>query len=168
MEMLRSSIIGREFVNYRKSTIKNDRVRFSNKVRNQGLGLVPIVIDSVDKDLTQMLSTKDGRARSYGIELVLHMDKTIGDVMKELKIIIIQKDMEELFLDDKMILGLEDGSIPDVTEELGNLYKKQRNNDDKILYLLLTREKSSYGYIMSILRYLARNVMETWKKITSK
>lgn len=164
MEMLRSSIIGREFVNYRKSTMKTDRIRFSNKVRSQGLGNVPIVIDSVDSSLGQMLSSKEGRERNYGIELVMHMDKTISDVLKEVKIIVLQKDMEEMFVDSTLIIGLEDGSIPELTTDLGTIYKKHRNNDDKILYLLLTKEKSTYGYIMSIIRYLTRNVIDVWKK----
>jgi hypothetical protein len=58
MEMLRSSILGKEFVNYRKSTVKDTRVQFSHKVRSQGMGNIPIVVDSVDKELTEALAEK--------------------------------------------------------------------------------------------------------------
>ena len=33
-------------------------------------------------------------------------------------------------------------------------YKKFKNQDDNILYLLLTQETTMYGYILSLLRYI--------------
>ena len=63
-----------------------------------------------------------------------------------------------------MSIGLEDGTIPDMNIDLGTLYKKNRNKDDKILYVLLTQEKTMYGYIMSIIRYLGENIKTyIWK-----
>jgi hypothetical protein len=168
MELLRSSIIGREFVNYRKTTMKEQRIKFSHKVRAMGLGNVPIVIDSVDKQLTEMLCDKHSRSSSryntYGREIVMHMDNTIADVLKEIKIIMLQKDQEELVTLNKLTIGLEDGTIPKLGTDLGTLYKKHRNNDDKILYLMISKETSMYGYIMSILGYLKSNFMSMFKK----
>lgn len=159
MELLRSSILGKEFVNYRKTTMKHSRLRFSESVRNQGIGNVPIVIDSVEKDLSELLCEKEAfrRERRYGVEMVFHMDKNLNDVMKEIKILLMKRDKEEL-LTQNLVLGLEDGVIPQLSTELGQLYKKHRNKDDKILYLLLSRQKTMYGYIMSIIKYLTESI----------
>ena len=159
MEMLRSSILGREFVNYRKSTVKDVRLQFSHKVRSQGIGNIPIVVDSVDKELTEAIGERKNRYSMYGKELVFHMDCTVGDVMKEIKIILVEKEKEHLWKETGLVLGLEDGTILQPSEELGGLYKKHRNKDDKILYLLLTREQTMYGYIMSILKYLGETIV---------
>jgi hypothetical protein len=158
MELLRSSIIGKEFVNYRKTTMKDQRLRFSEKIRSSGLGNVPIVIDSVDEQLTEMLCEKHPRSsaryNTYGREIVMHMDNTIADVLKEVKIIMLQKDKEELVTQNKLTIGLEDGTIPELGTDLGTLYKTHRNSEDKILYLMISKEISMYGYVMSILMYL--------------
>jgi hypothetical protein len=168
MELLRSSIIGKEFVNYRKTTMKDQRINFSHKVRAMGLGNVPIVIDSVDKQLTDLLCEKHSRAsaryNTYGRELVMHMDNTVADVLKEVKIIMLQKDQEELVTKNKLTIGLEDGTIPEIGTDLGTLYKKYRNTDDKILYLMISKESSMYGYIMSILTYLKDNILTMFSK----
>lgn len=155
--MLKSSILGREFVNYRKNTDKDTRSRFSNNVRSKGIGYIPIVVDSVDPELSLGLATKDEmftRYIKYGFELMIHMDMTVADLLKEIKIELVKKDYEYGYLS----IGLEDGTIPDMSTELGILYKQHRNKDDKILYVLLTQEKTVYGYIMSIIRYLANNI----------
>lgn len=158
--MLKSSIIGKEFVNYRKTTLKQERLKFSERIRLQGIGCIPIVIDSVDKEISNIFSVKErGRgSRKYGKEIVLHMDKKVSDVLKEVKIILLQNDEEEMVKNNILQIGLEDGSLPEQDCELGTLYKKYRNKDDKILYLLVTKETSVYGYIKSILSYLMNNV----------
>lgn len=164
--MLRSSIMGREFVNYRKSTVRDTRLQFSHKVRSQGIGNIPIVVDSVDKELTEAIGEKRHRQSIYGKELVFHMDCKVGDVLKEIKIMLVEKEKENLWKETGLVLGLEDGTILQQTEALGGLYKKHRNNDDKILYLLLTREQTMYGYIVSILKYLGEAVISLfgWTK----
>lgn len=155
--MLRSSILGKDFVNYRKNTDRDTRSRFSNNVRSKGIGYIPIVVDSVDYELSLALATKDEtftRYIKYGFELMIHMDMTVADLLKEIKIELVKKDYEYGYLS----IGLEDGTIPELSMDLGFLYKKHRNKDDKILYVLLTQEKTVYGYIMSIIRYLANNI----------
>ncbi len=161
MELLSSSIIGKEFVNYRKNTMTVDRQQFSNKVRYEGLGNIPIVIDSVDKELSEALGHYSYRNQSkFGREVVKHMDEPLSSVMRDVKIILIQRDKENLI--PNLVLGLENGTIPDQESELGKLYKAHRNTDDKILYLMLTKEQGVYGYVMSIIRYLGESI---WKVV---
>jgi hypothetical protein len=155
--MLRSSIFGQEFINYRKNNDTHTRTRFSESVRSKGIGYVPIVVDSVDPELSKALATYDkifSRYIKYGFEIMIHMDLTVTDLLKEIKIELIRKDYDYRYLS----IGLEDGTIPDMNIDLGTLYKKNRNKDDKILYVLLTQEKTMYGYIMSIIRYLGENI----------
>lgn len=52
----------------------------------------------------------------------------------------------------------------DIKDDLGNIYKKHRNPDDKILYILITKETSIYGYIMSIIKYLIDEISFKFKK----
>lgn len=161
--MLRSSILGHEFINYRKNTDKHTRTKFSSNVRSKGIGYIPIVVDSVDPELSKALATKDemfSRYLKYGFEIMIHMDLTVADLIKEIKIELVKKDYEYGFLS----IGLEDGTIPDASLELGVLYKKHRNVDDKILYVLLTQEKTMYGYVMSIIRYLTNNLKSFFVK----
>lgn len=161
--MLRSSILGHEFINYRKNTDKHTRNKFSNNVRSKGIGHIPIIVDSVDTELSQALATKDytfTRYIKYGLEIIIHMDCTVADLLKEIKIELIKKDYDY----NNLNIGLEDGTIPNVNEELGVLYKKYANKDDRILYVLLTQEKSMYGYITSILRYLTNNIKSFFVK----
>jgi hypothetical protein len=163
--MLRSSIIGKEFINYRKVTDRNRRTNFSGKVRSKGLGYIPIVVDSVDHDLSLALSTKDtqySRSIRYGFELTLHMDLTVADLIKEIKIEFLKKDQEQLA--NGLVLGLEDGTILEKSQILGDLYKESRNQDDKILYVLATKETSVFAYILSILKYLTKNVISYFKQ----
>lgn len=163
--MLKSSIIGKEFVNYRKITDKDKRSAFSGKIRSQGLGYIPIVVDSVDSELSLALSSKDpnySRSIKYGFELSLHMDRTVNDLIKQIKIEFLKKDKEAL--SNGIVLGLEDGTILDSSIVLGDIYKDYRNKDDKILYVLATKETSVFDYILSIIKYLTRNVVRYFKK----
>lgn len=154
--MLRSSILGKEFINYRKGTDTHNRTKFSDSVRSRGIGYIPIVVDSVDPELSKALATKDqyqSRYLKYGFETTIHMDSTINDLIKEIKIELIRKDYNYT----ELSIGLEDGTIPETNTEIGTLYKTHRNKDDKILYVLLTQEQSMYGYIISIIKYLGEN-----------
>jgi hypothetical protein len=155
--MLRSSILGKDFINYRKNTDKHNRTKFSSGVRSQGIGYIPIVVDSVDPELSKALATKDemfSRYLKYGFEIMIHMDLTVADLLKEIKIELVKKDYDY----SDLSIGLEDGTIPEMNVELGVLYKQHRNKDDKILYVLLTKEQTMFGYIMSIIRYLTENI----------
>jgi len=154
--MLQSSILGHEFVNYRKNTDNEQREQFSGKVRSKGMGYVPIVVDSVDPELSLLLAKRNPhfpRDIRYGLELTMHMDLKVEDIAKEVKIEILKKDINNTMV---IKLGLEDGTFPDLNLDIGTLYKAKRNTDDKILYLLVTKEQTMYGYIMSIIRYLTK------------
>ena len=163
--MLRSSILGKEFVNYRKNTDKDQRARFSGNVRSRGLGNVPIVVDSVERELSNLLATKDEnipRTMKYGLEITIHMDNKMSEILKIVKIELLQKDYEV----NNLVLGLEDGSLIDLESDVGAIYKHHRNKDDKILYVLVTNEKTMYGYILSIIKYLASGFSTFITKLT--
>ena len=152
--MLQSSIFGKEFINYRKNTIEEERNGFSKKTRNKGIGCIPIVVDSVDKELSLLLAKKDvnnPRNIRYGLELILHMDLKVIDLVEVIKREINSRNN----IDINITIGLEDGTLPETSKQLGVLYKENRNKDDNILYILITRETTIYGYIISILKYLA-------------
>jgi hypothetical protein len=163
MSFLQSSLFGREFVNYRKNSAHYERTRFSSIVRSQGVGLVPIVVDSVDNILSVILGENDPsstkRDKKYGKEYTLHMDTTIEDFLNQINIDLKSLSATTLahqnYMDGKKLkIGLEDGTIVDLKLTLGYVYKKYRNEKDNILYILLTQENTMYGYIISILRYL--------------
>ena len=161
--MLKSSILGQDFVNYRKTTDKQQRTQFSNQVRSQGIGYIPIIVDSVNTTLSKALAKTDEnnpRYIRYGFEIMIHMDLKVVDLIKEIKIELLRKDYNY----DNLSIGLEDGTIPDTNIDLGTLYKKHRNKDDKILYVLLTQETSMYWYILSIVKYLTDNIKNIFYK----
>ena len=155
--MLQSSIFGKEFINYRKSTIEEERNDFSRKTRNKGIGCVPIVVDSVDRELGLLLAKKDNknpRNIRYGLELILHMDLKVVDLIEVIKREICSRNGMNTGMNMDIVIGLEDGTLPETNKELGILYKENRNTDDNILYIIITRETTIYGYIISILKYL--------------
>ena len=147
--LLQSSLYGHDFVKYRKNHSQSERERFSHNVRTKGIGEIPVVIDSVDKELSEALAGKDAkRFDRNGKEFHFHMDLLIEDILLEVKHRIKADDTKNLKL------GLENGKMLDNKDVLGDLYKKYKNQNDNILYLLLTQENKMYGYIMSLLRYI--------------
>lgn len=163
--MLKSSILGKEFINYRKNTDKDQRNNFSGNVRSRGLGNVPIVIDSVEKELSDLLATKDEnfpRNIKYGLEVIINMENKMSELLKIVKIELLKKDYEV----NNLVLGLEDGTLIDLDIDIGTIYKQHRNRDDKILYVLVTNEKTMYGYILSIIKYLANGFSSFISKLT--
>lgn len=154
MSFLQSSLFGQDFVNYRKNNAHYERTKFSNNVRKQGIGLIPIVIDSVDNELSSLLGGNDkSDYRNYGKEYTMHMDTTVSEFLCQINIDI-EKLSDKILNGKKISLGLEDGTIINKDLTLGYIYKKHRNDKDNILYILLTPETTMYGYIISILRYL--------------
>lgn len=145
--LLQSSLYGHDFIKYRKDHSKSEREHFSHSVRIRGIGEVPVVIDSVDKDLSVALAGTDAtRYNRNGKSYRFHMELIIEDVLLEVK--------QRVHMDKNKVLrlGLENGKVLEDKDILGDLYKKYMNQDDKILYLLLTQETTMYGYIMSILQ----------------
>lgn len=155
--------MGSEFVNYRKNTGYSHRNLFANRVRSKGDGLIPIVIDSVDYDLSALLARNPNdktRSRTYGKEYTMHMDVTIEKFLEQINEDLrinkggnIETLKEKIFKEKQYVLGLEDGTLIDKKLTLGYIYKNHKYKDD-ILYMLLTHEVTMYGYIMSIIRYV--------------
>lgn len=156
-ELLRSSLYGMDFVNYRKSTNEYQRQKFSNKVRSKGIGQVPIVVDSVDNELSLALaktnivskSTYNDYTKRYGKEYIVNMDLIVKDFLCQ-----ITTDLKITKSEKNIKMGLENGEILNANMTLGDIYKKFRNKSDNILYILITSETTMYSYILSILRYL--------------
>jgi hypothetical protein len=156
-ELLRSSLYGMDFVNYRKNTKEYERQKFSNKVRSKGIGQIPIVVDSVDKELSLALaktnifslSTYNDYTKRYGKEYIVNMDLHVKDFLYQ-----ITTDLKITKSEKIIKMGLETGEILDANRNLGDIYKKFRNKSDNILYILITSETTMYSYILSVLRYL--------------
>jgi len=143
--------MGHDFIRYKKNNTPQERKQFSNTVRTKGIGEIPLVIDSVDKQLSELLAGPDSkRFNRNGREFHFHQDLNINEIILEIKSRIKLSDIDHKVLK----LGLENGKILEGTELLGDLYKKFKNQDDNILYLLLTQETTMYGYILSLLRYI--------------
>lgn len=163
MDLLRSSILGKEFINYRKHTSEIERKRFYKITVSEGK--IPVVIDSVDEQFEEIIRKKyfinNCRIIRYGLELEMDENAEIEDVVKEIKIELLKHGKEYLFIENEIRIGLEDGSIIDnKREKIKEVYKKYKNEKDNILYLLITQEKTIYNYIMSILR----NIWKIWYK----
>lgn len=147
--LLQSSLYGHDFVKYRQNNTQNEREIFSNNVRTKGIGELPVVIDSVDHNLSELLAGSDSkRFNRNGKEFRFHTDLLIEDILLEVR--------HRIKIDDTKVLklGLENGKILNNDNILGDLFKKHKNQNDNILYLLLTQETTMYGYIMSLLRYI--------------
>jgi hypothetical protein len=155
MSFLQSSIFGKEFVNYRKNNAHFQRVNVSSRIQNSGL--LPVVVDSVEKDLSILIG---GALRKYGKNYAFNTDITIDEIYTKILSDINDSNVEDInkesILAGKLLkIGLEDGTIiTDMSCKLSDLYYKHRNDKDNILYLLITKENTMYGYIMSIIRYL--------------
>ena len=136
-------------------------------MRSKGLGNVPVVVDSVEKELSDLLATKDEkypRNIKYGLEVIINMESKMSELLKIVKIELLKKDYEV----SNLVLGLEDGSLIDLDTDIGTIYKHHRNKDDKILYVLVTNEKTMYGYILSIIKYLASGFSSFINKLTKE
>ena len=158
MDFLSHSFIGDDFIQYKHNIDPNERIRFSDKVRKDGVGNIPIVIDTIDDEIKYFLHDVNG---TRGKEFVFHMDYTLNDVIEFLrersehtKEQSVVKNLQRI----KLTLGLENGVIPSPSQNLGELYKIHRDSNDKILYLILTKEPTMYDYILSIFRYVKNKI----------
>lgn len=141
-------------INYRENTTEFQRQKFSNKVRSKGIGQVPIVVDSVDKELSLLLATiktSTSFYTKYGKEYIMNMDLSVKDFFHQ-----INTDLKTQITGKNITMSLENGQIIDLNLTLGDVYKKHRDEHDHILYILITYKTSIYTYILSILRYFGR------------
>lgn len=152
-----ASIYGKEFVNYRKYNSYIKKKMFINTTKRQGQNLIPVVVDSVDQDLSLQLSgslhqkgSVSHRNIQYGKEYSINKDTKISEF-----ITLLQGVIPGPF---NIKLGLENGTfLTDKNQTLGEVYKIHKNTDDNILYILLTKETSIFQYLLSIIRYLLRS-----------
>jgi hypothetical protein len=144
---LQSSLYGHEFVRYRKNNPSNIRKNFSKKIKGKDIGELPIVIDSVNEEISKSLAGPSAaRYNRNGMEYHFHSDIIVDDIIRDVKLRI---------KSDKLLkLGLENGKILEGKDILGDIYKKYKDQNDDILYLLVTEEKSVYNYILSLLKYI--------------
>lgn len=155
---LSSSIFGKDFINYRKHNSSHVRNNFSDSIRNQNNGFIPIIVDSVDQKLSALLSGCDikhtsQRRWTYGLELSLHLESTIEDILTQIQTIL--SNIGYILDKDTFYkIGLENGNFVEKDDKIGVLYKTNKNPKDKILYLVLTTESTKYGYLLSIFKYL--------------
>lgn len=148
---LMSSILGSEFINYRKNTGYSQRNAF---LRSVPKGSVGIVVDSVDDNISKLLSGVNKRFL-FGKEYVVLLDTSISNILT-LIVDDLNKNVEKMeskinLNQFKFKLGLEDGSFVSPELTVGFIYRKHAYSD-KILYLLLTKELTMYSYIMSIIK----------------
>lgn len=149
--LLQSSLMNHDFIRYKKDNSEQERNKFSSSVRTNGIGEIPVVIDSIDSQLSELLAGQDSkRFKRHGKEFHFHQDLNIDEVILEIRSRIKLNNISYKVLK----LGLENGKILEGKELLGNLYKKFKNQNDSILYLLLTQETTMYGYLLTLLRFV--------------
>lgn len=146
--LLASSLYGKNFVKYRTNNPRNIRKNFSRHIRNNSDD-IPVVIDSINEIISKELAGPNAtRYNRNGIEYNFNTELIIEDVLREVKTRVKTFDSSKI-----LRIGLENGKILENTDKLGDLYKKYKDQNDDILYLLLTQESNVYAYIVSLLKY---------------
>lgn len=156
-----------EFLNYKKYKSENQRVTFSSKIRSLGIGHIPIVIDSINKELSLAISTKDNTNTNYikyGLEISIHMDSNILNIINIINEkmsanntiipfdLYIETNSDENFLiNEKSVLNL------------GDLYKIYKNKEDNILYFLIQPKITLYENLLlsiqNIYNYIFKKIL---------
>jgi hypothetical protein len=127
-------------------------------VRSSGTEGYPIIIDSVDHTISKLLSGKLDRY-SYGKQYIIpkniqtNISSFLDQIIQDLNNNIKKTETFDTFSQFKYRLGLEDGSLVDPSLTIEYIYRKHKYSDD-ILYLLLTKELTIYGYIISLFKYI--------------
>jgi hypothetical protein len=147
---------------YKKYTNIILRTKFSKKIRQEGNGYIPIVIDSYDIDISKSLNIclkkmeryRDQNHYIYGVEIPFYIESTIGDLknyiyenefihdyiqnVKSYNLVLYTEfETESASLDtNKHVLLKNDDSV-------GTLYKQYKDKEDNILYIYLLKSKSN-------------------------
>lgn len=129
--------INTSILNYKNYKSESQRNIFSSKIRCAGIDHIPIVVDSMDKNLASAISTKTPNYtfEKYGLEISLHSESTVSDLINIIKQKMIDNDniiQFDLYLEND-IYPIYDNSIIDFCF----LYKKYRNESDNILYFII-------------------------------
>lgn len=152
--LLASSLYGQDFIKYRLNNNITERNRFSKNIINKYTNEVPIIIDSIDPQLRPCdtnnygFKRKSGKSEKGGKEYHFNKELTIKNILLE-----VQKNLN-LENDIVLKIGLDNCQILNESDIAGEIYLKYKNKDDNILYLLLTKETTIYGYIMSLIKYV--------------
>lgn len=122
----------------------NDRIKFSTNVRKKGIGHVPIVIDSHDKEVSEILGGQFGkRYCTHGTLKEYHMDYNIQHVLQDVKQILNEENRQDIYNYNKLSVYVQ-GNYCYENELLGDLYKKYRNIDDYILYIEIVKTNGTW------------------------
>lgn len=149
--LLQSSLYGKDFVRYRNNNPTTIRKKYSDSIINNNIEEIPIVIDSVNQEISILLAgPKAKRFNRNGMTYHFHKDLIVEDILRQIKL-----QLKDSIICNKIFkLGLENGLMLKDKDIIGDLYKKYKNQNDNILYLLITEETSMYKYMLSLLKYI--------------
>ncbi len=148
---LKSSLFTqKDFLRFKIERDISERKSLSEKILSKNY--IPVVIDSLDKTVSEKLSKSAGND-GYKIHgRCCQYDKNMmsDDIILDLK-----NRLSEIIPSGKKIsLGLENGDIIKNNTEIGLLYSLYKNPTDDLLYLIITFENTIYGYLLSIFKYI--------------
>ena len=143
-----------ESLYYKKYKNENQRSLFSSKIRLEGIGHIPIVIDSIEKELSLAVSSKiNDNYRKFGLEISLHMDTPLSELSNIIKTKMIENNTNipfDLYL-EKNLTPLSENSHLDI----GSFYKQYRDPNDKILYILIKHKITIYQNLLNNIKNLS-------------
>ena len=146
--LLSSMIYNKDFLKFKIERLLPERKTLSKSILNKGY--LPVVIDSLDENISKSLSRKRSSSnyKIHGRCFQFHKDMTTEDILLNLQNrIVLQPGV-------MINLGLENGSIIKKDQNVETLYNMYKNPSDDILYLIITLETTLYGYILSIINYI--------------
>jgi len=160
--LLASTIYGKEFLKFRIYRTKEERCKLSQKIINDNY--IPIVIDTIDTDL-QINFKKLQLQHCNGKLYKFNKEYIIEDLLCYFN--------NELHINNQFVInfGLETGRILTKNEYktfLSEIYRKYKNSDDNILYLLITKETTWYDYLLSIVKYIYNTSTFSIQKLLHK
>lgn len=117
------------------------REKFGLRVRKEGLGNIPIILTSNQDELRELF---------YGIEVIKHCDETLNSILKEVKIMLIRENREDII--NKISFKFENGDLVNNNDVLYDVYKKHRYTDN-ILYLSVVINRSIFSRFYNFLTY---------------
>lgn len=153
MDFMKSSLIDVEFINFRKQNNKTQRQKYFRNMTSVH-NSVPVVIDSINKDISALMSGCDIKRTSrrewtYGLSL----NANPSDTVKKLFEMNLKNLLNENYSKVNKFCN-EDGEFINPNMLIGECYNRFKNVDDNILYLIITQETTVYGYILSLFRTL--------------
>lgn len=150
-----------QLLNFKKENKLNDRINFSSKIRNKGIGHVPVVIDSNDEEISELLGSNDDQIGRkwliHGTSKEYHMDFCIHNVLQDVIHILYKKGREDILNYYKLSLQVKEHNCYE-NELLGDLYKKYRDTDDNILYIQVVKTVGVWGTLVYYKDYILQTI----------